>query len=247
MSVKIRCVTVDDEPLALEKMNAFVERVPYLELVGSFDNGFDAMNFLRQEKVELMFLDIQMDELTGIQLLEVLTNRPKIIFTTAYDQYAIKGYELDVADYLLKPISFQRFLMAVEKVYNMITKDANNENAPKGKQDILLEKDAYILVRSEYRLQKVLLDSIFYIEGMKDYSRIFTTENRIMTLQNLKKIEEALPTPPFFRVHKSYIISSKKVKSIGKNDIFIGEQQIPIGGLYKKSFLEFIKQQRLIG
>ncbi len=236
-------MAVDDEPLALEKMTHFIERIPYLELKGAYDNGFDAMNFLRQEEVDLMFLDIQMDELTGIQLLEVLSQRPKIILTTAYDQYAIRGYELDVSDYLLKPISFQRFLMAVEKVYNALTSQQGNNTGSQPKE----EKNPYILVRSEYRLQKVFLGDILYIEGMKDYSRIFTTENRIMTLQNLKKIEEALPTPPFFRVHKSYIISSQRINSIGKNDIFIGEQQIPIGGLYKKDFLEFIKKQRLIG
>ncbi len=246
--MKIRCIAVDDEPLALGKMSAFIEKVPYLDLQGTFDNGFDAMNFLRQNEIDLMFLDIQMDELTGIQLLEVLTQRPKIIFTTAYDQYAIKGYELDVTDYLLKPISLDRFLMAVEKVYNIL-KDDEKETAPTlGTPPITaIDKDAYILVRSEYRLQKIKLDDILYIEGMKDYSRIYTPSSKVMTLQNLKKIEEVLPTPPFFRVHKSYIISSNKVDSIGKNDLFIGEQQIPIGGLYKKTFLDFINQQRLIG
>lgn len=244
----IKCIAVDDEPLALGKMAAFIEKVPYLDLQGTFDNGFDAMNFLRQQEVDLMFLDIQMDELTGIQLLEILTQRPKIIFTTAYDQYAIKGYELDVTDYLLKPISFKRFLMAVEKVYNILSDD-KEKSAPSTDQTPVpvIEKDSYILVRSEYRLQKIRLDDILYIEGMKDYSRIYTPTNKIMTLQNLKKIEEVLPTPPFFRVHKSYIISSNKVDSIGKNDLFIGEQQIPIGGLYKKDFLDFINKQRLIG
>ncbi len=246
--MKISCIAVDDEPLALGKMSAFIEKVPYLELKGTFDNGFDAMNFLRQNEVDLMFLDIQMDELTGIQLLEVLSKRPKIIFTTAYDQYAIKGYELDVTDYLLKPISFKRFLMAVEKVYNILVDEnktpSRDEETPTVSAN---DKDAYILVRSEYRLQKIKLDDILYIEGMKDYSRIYTPSNKIMTLQNLKKIEEVLPTPPFFRVHKSYIISANKVDSIGKNDLFIGEQQIPIGGLYKKAFLDFINQQRLIG
>jgi len=246
--MKIKCIAVDDEPLALGKMSAFIEKVPYLDLLGTFDNGFDAMNFLRQNEIDLMFLDIQMDELTGIQLLEILTQRPKIIFTTAYDQYAIKGYELDVTDYLLKPISFKRFLMAVEKVYNILSEDEKS-GAPQPETPAItaIDKDSYILVRSEYRLQKIKLDDILYIEGMKDYSRIYTPTNKIMTLQNLKKIEEVLPTPPFFRVHKSYIISSNKVDSIGKNDLFIGEQQIPIGGLYKKDFLDFINQQRLIG
>ncbi len=247
--MKIKCIAVDDEPLALGKMSAFIEKVPYLDLLGTFDNGFDAMNFLRQNEVDLMFLDIQMDELTGIQLLEVLTQRPKIIFTTAYDQYAIKGYELDVTDYLLKPISFKRFLMAVEKVYNIIKDNTEKETtkSPEAPSITGIDKDSYILVRSEYRLQKIKLDDILYIEGMKDYSRIYTPAQKIMTLQNLKKIEEVLPTPPFFRVHKSYIISANKVDSIGKNDLFIGEQQIPIGGLYKKTFLDFINQQRLIG
>ncbi|MEL7119807.1 MAG: response regulator transcription factor [Bacteroidota bacterium] len=240
--MKIRCIAVDDEPLALEKMSVFIDKVNYLELLGTFDNGFEAMNFMKSNPVDLVFLDIQMDELTGIQMLEVMTQRPKIIFITAYDQYAIKSYELEVVDYLLKPISFKRFLMAVEKVYKLFETPTE-----KGTNASALNKEDFILVRSEYRLQKVNLNKILFIEGMKDYSRIYTDEVKIMTLQNLKKIEEVLPNPPFFRVHKSYIISADKVDSIGKNDLTIGEQQIPIGGLYKKTFLDFVNQQRLIG
>jgi len=243
--MKIKCIAVDDEPLALEKMQAFIEKVPYLELLGTFDNGFDAIHFLRQESVDLMFLDIQMDDLTGIQLLEALRQKPYIILTTAYDQYALKGYELNVSDYLLKPISFQRFLQAVEKIHDQISA---RKKAPAPKvASTTKPRDEYILVRSEYRLQKIWLKDILYIEGMKDYSRIYTPEIKVMTLQNLKKIEESLPTPPFLRVHKSYIVSLDKINSIGKNDMVIGEQNIPVGGLYKKTFQDFIEQQNMIG
>ncbi len=240
--MKLSCIAVDDEPLALEKMETYIAKVDYLDLRGTFDNAFDALNFLRQERVDLMFLDIQMDELTGIQLLEVLKNQPKVILTTAYDQYALRGYELDVVDYLLKPFSFQRFLKAAEKVFESLRQvQQPTNNAP-----VTKDKD-FILVRSEYRLQKIRLQDIQYIEGMKDYSRIFTPTNKIMTLQNLKKLEEVLPCPPFLRVHKSFIISVDRVDSIGKNDIVVAERTIPIGGLYKKTFMDYLDQQKLIG
>ncbi len=240
--MKLSCIAVDDEPLALEKMETYIAKVDYLDLRGTFDNTFDALNFLRQERVDLMFLDIQMDELTGIQLLEVLKNQPKVILTTAYDQYALRGYELDVVDYLLKPFSFQRFLKATEKVFESV----RQIQQPTTKSPTHSDKD-FILVRSEYRLQKIKLQDIQYIEGMKDYSRIFTPTNKIMTLQNLKKLEEVLPCPPFLRVHKSFIISVDRVNSIGKNDIVVAERTIPIGGLYKKTFMDYLDKQKLIG
>ena len=240
--MKLSCIAVDDEPLALEKMETYIAKVDYLDLRGTFDNAFDALNFLRQERVDLMFLDIQMDELTGIQLLEVLKNQPKVVLTTAYDQYALRGYELDVVDYLLKPFSFQRFLKAAEKVFESI----RQVQQPSAAKPAGPETD-FILVRSEYRLQKIKLQDIQYIEGMKDYSRIFTPTNKIMTLQNLKKLEEVLPCPPFLRVHKSFIISVDRVDSIGKNDIVVAERTIPIGGLYKKTFLDYLDRQKLIG
>lgn len=240
--MKLSCIAVDDEPLALEKMETYIAKVDYLDLRGTFDNAFDALNFLRQERVDLMFLDIQMDELTGIQLLEVLKNQPKVVLTTAYDQYALRGYELDVVDYLLKPFSFQRFLKAAEKVFENV----RQVQQPSTTKSSGPETD-FILVRSEYRLQKIKLQDIQYIEGMKDYSRIFTPTNKIMTLQNLKKLEEVLPCPPFLRVHKSFIISVDRVDSIGKNDIVVAERTIPIGGLYKKTFLDYLDRQKLIG
>ncbi len=242
--MKINCIAIDDEPLALEKMSKFISKVPYLELCGTFDNALEALHFLKQAKIDLLFLDIQMDELTGIQLLESLEVKPHVILTTAYDQYALKGYELSVSDYLLKPISFQRFLKAVERVHQKISAQKKVSSIPKKEKK---QAQEYILVRSEYRLQKIWLDDILYIEGMKDYSRIFTTKIKLMTLQNLKKIEESLETPPFLRVHKSYIISLNKIESIGKNDLVIAGTTIPVGGLYKSTFHQYIEQQNLIG
>lgn len=242
--MKIKCIAVDDEPLALEKMESYIERVHYLELAGSFSNPIEAMSFLRQNPVDLLFLDIQMDELTGIQLLEILDPKPKVILTTAYDEYALQGYELDVSDYLLKPIGFQRFLKGVEKVYQSLQESqgkAENVNTPAlGEQD-------YIFVRSEYRLQKIMLRDILYIEGMKDYSRIHTPDQRIMTLQNLKKMEELLPSPPFLRVHKSYIVSLDKIDSVGKNDLTIGDKVIALGGLYKDAFQAYLDDKTTLG
>jgi two-component system LytT family response regulator len=241
-SMKIRCIAVDDEPLALEKMETFIEKIDYLDLVDRFDNGMDALNFLRKEEVDLVFLDIQMDELSGIQLLEVLKVRPKVILTTAYDEYALKGYELDVADYLLKPFSFQRFLKAVEKVYDQLKSARSNPAEAPSRE----KRRPYLLVRSEYKLIKIWLDEILFVEGMKDYSRIHCTERRIMTMQNLKKMEGHLPHPAFLRVHKSYIIPVEKIDSIDKNHLQIREHSIPIGGLYKKSLLDYLDSQQLL-
>jgi len=203
----INCIAVDDEPLALEKMKTYISKVEFLNLLETFDNGVDAVNYLKTKSVDLIFLDIQMEDFTGIQLLESLKERPKVILTTAYDQYALKGYELDVSDYLLKPISFPRFLKSVEKVYNSFDKKEDHT--------IELSKE-FIFVKSDYKLQKVRFDDIQYIEGMKDYLRIVTPQKRLMVLQNFKKMEEILPDKKFIRVHKSYIIAINKIESIGK-------------------------------
>lgn len=244
--MKITCIAVDDEPLALEKMENFIQKVPFLQLEGSFDSALTALNFIKDNDIDLIFLDIQMDELTGIQFLETLQKKPQVILTTAYDEYAIQGYELNVSDYLLKPISFQRFLKAVERVHTKLADRKKAAALPDAQVGSKTDGRPYILVRSEYRLQKIWLDEILYIEGMKDYSRIFTTSMKIMTLQNLKKIEEALETPPFLRVHKSFIVSLDKIDSIGKNDLVLAGTTIPVGGLYKKAFHNYIDNQNLI-
>lgn len=243
--MKINCITVDDEPLALEKMRAYIEKVDYLNLMNDFDNGIDAMNYLKENKVDLVFLDIQMEDLTGIQLLESLKVRPKVILTTAYDQYALKGYELEVSDYLLKPISFSRFLKAVEKVYTSLEKEESLSAKSVIVESDPKEKD-FIFVKSDYKLQKVRFDDILYIEGMKDYLRIVTSEKRLMVLQNFKKMEEILPNEKFIRVHKSYIIAINKIESIGKKSLVVSDQHIPIGESYKKQFFDFLEEHSLL-
>jgi DNA-binding LytR/AlgR family response regulator len=216
----INCILVEDEPLALKRTKEFVSRVSYLNLLASFTNAFDAIGFLRENKVELIFLDIEMDGLTGIEFIENLNSKPQIIITTAYDKYALKGFELNVADYLLKPFRFERFLNAVERVYDSVCKDANSE------------KD-YIFVKTEYRLERVPFSEILYIQGMGDYRNIQTISKKILTLQTFADFEKLLPGSKFCRVHKSYIVSIEKISSIERNRIKINDLLIPISESYK--------------
>lgn len=242
--MKINCIAIDDEPLALEKMKGYISKVPFLNLVATFDNGMDSMEYLKKHNVDLMLLDIQMDDFTGIQLLEALQNAPKVILTTAYDEYALKGYELNISDYLLKPISFDRFIKSVEKVYTEIEKESKVELVEMRNGSV--SENEFIFVKSDYKLQKVRFEDIQYIEGMKDYLRIVTSFKRLMVLQNFKKMEEALPNAKFIRVHKSYIVAVDKIDSIGKKSLIVGEQQIPIGESYKKEFFEFLENKSLL-
>ena len=235
----INCITVDDEPLALDKIREYIKRIGYLNLLKSFDNALDAINFMKDNKVDLIFLDIQMEELTGIQMLEALKEKPKVILTTAYDEYAMKGYELDVCDYLLKPISFQRFLRACEKVYDVLY--------PLKKPDISIPdpasseaKKGYFFVKNGNITQKINFDDILFVEGMKDYLRIWTTKERVMTLLSFKKLEDALPSKGFKRIHKSYLISLDKIDSIERNHVKIGKESLPIGDSFRREFFEVI-------
>lgn len=239
--MKIKCIAVDDEPLALVKMRNYIERIPYLELVADFDNAIETINFLRKESVDLIFLDIQMEELTGIQLLEVLKDRPMVIMTTAYDEYALKGYEMDVLDYLLKPIDFSRFQLACERARQQYQlRNKRQESAKPLTHEEQIQADV-IMVRSEYKMVKVRLDEIYYIAGMKDYSRLYCEDRRIMTMQTIGKMEEALPHPRFFRIHKSYIIALDKLEAFGKNHVQVMGEEIPIGSMYKHAFLEYLE------
>ncbi len=242
----INCITIDDEPLALEKLKDYIDKIQYLNLTASFDNGADSLDYLKNNVVDLIFLDIQMDDFTGIQLLEVLKERPKVILTTAYDQYALKGYELDISDYLLKPISFERFVKSVEKVYSVLKNENKLKTELKESQMIADKKSDFIFVKSDYKLQKVRFKDIMYIEGMKDYLRIVTPEKRLMVLQNFKRMEDILPDNKFVRVHKSYIISVEKIDSIGKKSLKVGEMNIPIGESYKKAFFDFLDDNKLL-
>ncbi len=201
----------------------------------TFDNSIEAMAWLRENQTDLIFLDIQMELLTGIQFLEATGTTSKIIITSAYDQYAIKGFELNVSDYLLKPFSFQRFVQAVNKVMEYYSQNQNNSAT-------LQSGESFIFVKTEYRLERVDIDQILYIEGMKDYLRIVCRDKKIMTLQSFSKLEESLPSKKFCRVHKSYIVSIDKIKSIERNVIVIADQRIPVSNTYRESFFSRIRQ-----
>lgn len=219
----IRCITVDDEPFSLAKINGFIARVPYLTLVSSFSSAIEALPYIKQNPVDLIFLDIQMENLTGIQLLEILDPKPEVILTTAYDQYALKGYELNVSDYLLKPYSFERFLKSTEKVFNRIT-------PPQAEKSM----DEFIFLKTEYKLEKVNFDEILYVESRGDYIYVITPRIKILTLMSLKSISEKLPDEKFIRVHKSYIVAVSKIDAIEHGRIHIKDVVIPIGDMYRE-------------
>jgi DNA-binding LytR/AlgR family response regulator len=242
--MKIKCIAIDDEPLALEIIKDYSGKVPFLDLIKTFDNAIESIDYLKNNKIDLLFLDIQMEELTGIQLLKILNPKPNVIFTTAYDSFAIQGFELDAVDYLLKPISFERFMKAVNKVYEKLNVEHLIENKTK-EITIYTPGDEYFFVKTEFRLEKVNFADILYIEGMGDYLRIVTPNKRLMTLQNFKKMEEMLPANKFYRVHKSYIVALDKIENIEKNRIKISDKLIPISDTYKKPFFDFLDKRKL--
>ncbi len=244
--MKIDCIAIDDEPLALQKMHDYILRVGYLNLLAEFDNALEAIEFMKYNKVGLIFLDIQMEELTGIQMIEAMTEKPLIILTTAYDEYAIKGYELDVCDYLLKPISFSRFLQGCEKVHGVLMTDSESE---KEYQPVInadkVQLDDYFFVKNGNITQKVNIADIQFVEGMKDYIRIRTTNDKIMTLLSFKKLEQTLTYPQFVRIHKSYLVAVDKITNIEKNRVAIGNELLPIGESYRRQFFDVIDKKRL--
>lgn len=226
--MKIDCIIVEDEPLALERTRSYVQKLPFLNLLATFDNGTDALVFLKLNPVDLLFLDIQMDELSGIRLLETADIRCEVIITTAFNEYALKGYELQVTDYLMKPFTFERFLQAVERA-----------QANLSKKEITPEKK-FVFIKTEYRLEKLLLSDVLFIEGMRDYRRIHTTSKRIMTLQTFRDLEQEIPANIICRVHKSFMVAIDKIESVERDRIRIGEQLIPISDTYRKAFFELI-------
>ena len=244
--MELKCIAIDDEPLALEIITAYIEKVPFLNLLRTFDNAIDSIDFIKENHVDLMFLDIQMESLSGIQLLHALKERPEVIFTTAFDRYAVEGFELDAADYLLKPISFERFVKSVDKVYNKLVSQRSKRSHTSGPGQKNSLQGRFVFVKTENRLQKVAFSEILFIEGQGDYLKIVTTTSKIMTLQNFKKFEEALPPENFIRVHKSYMVALNKIESISRNRIKIGNTLIPVSDSYKDSFYEAIGKKGLL-
>ncbi|HWD88842.1 MAG TPA: LytTR family DNA-binding domain-containing protein [Mucilaginibacter sp.] len=236
----IRCLVVDDEPLALHILEDYIAKMPFLELVKSTTNPIEALQLVQSGGIDLVFLDVQMPELTGIQFLRIANGKTKVILTTAYSQYALEGYELDVIDYLLKPIAFDRFYKSVQKAQTIIQPNAKNEikQEQSAQQSDFLSD--FIFVKTEHKIQKVYLNDILFIEGLKDYISIFTPAERIITLQNMKKMEDALPEKHFIRVHKSYIVSINKIDSIERSRIFIRDKVIPVGDTYRDDFFKIV-------
>ena len=223
--MKLSCIIIEDEPPAIKKLEGFVTKVPFLELLGSFEDALSGLQFMKQNMVDVLFLDIQMEQLTGIQLLETLTVKPYVIITTAYADYALKGYELRVFDYLLKPYPFERFLDAVNKVYDDVQMKQKNP-----------ETISNIFVKTEYRLENIIVDDILWIEGMREYLQIVTPAKKIMTKQSFASMLEQLPPGKFVQVHKSWIVATSKIESIERNRIKIKDNLIPIGDTYREQF-----------
>lgn len=224
----LKSLAVDDEPLALDLLEDNIKQVPYLELTGKCANALQAIQFLQQQSVDLIFLDIQMPGLTGLQFIQSLTQRPMIILVTAYEKFALEGFNLDVVDYLVKPVSFDRFLKACNKaqeLHNLRNKKLGaNEPAPD-----------YFFVNVEYSLVKIEFSDIRWIEGLKDYVKIFlkSSAKAVITRMSMKTLEEQLPTSKFIRVHKSYLVSIAAITSVRKNNVSIGSDEIPVGDNYR--------------
>ncbi|RBL89829.1 LytR/AlgR family response regulator transcription factor [Chitinophaga flava] len=225
--MKINCIIVEDEPLALERVRGYVEKLPYLQLMGTFDNGIDAMVFLRLHPVQLILLDINIGGISGIQLLEAANASCEVVLITAYEEYAIKGYELNVTDYLLKPYTFDRFMQAIDKVLHNLSRQAPAVSS-------------FIFIKTSWRLEKVVLDDILYIEGKRDYRKVYTLHKQIMTLQPFGWFEQELPPAQVCRVHKSYMVAISKIDSIERDGIRIAGITIPVSETYKKDFFALI-------
>lgn len=229
----IRCLVVDDEPPAREIIRRYIDEVPTLELAGECSNALQAFAFLQQQPVDLLFLDIRMPQLSGIDFLKTLKRPPKVVFTTAYSEYALESYELDVTDYLMKPIPFDRFLKAVNKAFP--PGESKTETAAVAEEK---KGDAFLYFRADRKMVKVMLQDILYIESMKDYIRVFTTNGTIITKQSITSVEEMLPEKEFIRVHRSYIVSLNSIKTFTSELIEIDKAEIPIGKLYRNEVLK---------
>jgi DNA-binding LytR/AlgR family response regulator len=240
--LSISCLIVDDEPLARNLLKEYVDKVSYLDLRGMCPGALEAIDFLRQHPVDLLFLDIQMPDLTGISFLKALQKKPMVIFTTAYSEYALESYDLDVVDYLLKPITFERFLRAVEKASQRIVLE---HGAPPAEKSLSPESSTFIFVKDGTKMVKVNWEDILYIEGLKDYVTIHTRDQKIVTLQRLKVLETQLPADKFIRIHNSYIVALNAIEVIYKNDVQIGKALLPISDSYKKAFKEFVEKNHL--
>ena len=229
----INCIAVDDEPLALDIIKDYISQVPFLKLKKSFSDGISVIEYLASNNVDLIFLDIEMGGISGTQLLKTLQKKPNVIMTTAYRNYAVDAFDLDVTDYLLKPFSFERFLKAVDKVYTL-------QNEKQRPHETGISEKEYFFVKSNYKMVKVNYEDILYIEGLSEYIIIKTRTGNIITLQSFKNIEQTLPESGFVRIHKSYMVSLSKIDSIEGQYVKIANKELPIGNKFKDNFFKII-------
>jgi len=236
----IKTIAIDDEPLALKLVTGYIEKTPFLELLGSFDNPLSAMDFMEQNKVELLFLDIQMPDLTGTQFARTLTNGPKIIFTTAYEKYAIEGFRLEAVDYLLKPFGYEEFLVAAQKAKKILGLEEKNLTS-------IESNNEFLFLKSEYKIRRINFNDILYIEGMKDYVKVYILNETkpILSLSTLKAVEAKLPETNFMRVHRSFIVNLNRIQTIDHSRIVFGKEYIPISDQYKEKFQIYLDRNFL--
>jgi DNA-binding LytR/AlgR family response regulator len=231
----IKTIAIDDEPLALQRLIRYIEKTPFLELTGSFDSALNAMEFVEKEKIDLIFLDIQMPDLSGTEFVRTLKNAPKIIFTTAYEKYAIEGFKLDAIDYLLKPYGYEEFLIAAQKARKYI----NLENAT---EQTVESTNEFLFVKSDYKTKRIIFNDILYIEGLKDYIKVYLWNDTkpLLSINSLKTIEQKLPPSKFMRVHRSFIVNLNRIEIIERSRIVFGKVYIPISDQYKEKFQDYL-------
>lgn len=241
----IRCLIIDDKPLAIDILADYAGKIPFLNLIATTTNPIEGLSIIREQKIDLVFLDVQMPELTGFQFLKIAGKQCLVVLTTAYSEYALDGFENDVVDYLLKPISFERFFRAAEKAYRFLNQELiisiSDQKDEKTAQH--LASSEFLFVKTEHRIQKVNIRDILYVEALQNYISFYTLTGRIMSLQPLKKIESLLPQNEFVRVHKSYIVSLRHVDSVERGRILIGEAIIPVGDSFRENFYKKVDQR----
>lgn len=247
--MKLSCTIIDDEPLAISLLESYVNKTPFLELCDKYSSAVNALSVLTQHPVDLLFLDIQMPELNGLELSRIVSSKTRIIFTTAFEQYALDSYKVNALDYLLKPISYPDFLKSANKAvqwYELLRKPADVTIATR--QPTVREEMESIFIKTEYKLIQVELRKILYIEGLKDYVKIFVEDELrpILSLMSMKSLEDMLPASRFIRVHRSFIVQPEKIKVIERNRIVFGKEYIPISDNYKPKFMEFLAQRSLL-
>ncbi len=236
----INTIAIDDEPLALQLVTGYIIKTPILKLAGKFDNPLDANEFLAENSVDLIFVDIQMPDLSGIEFTKLMAKGPKVIFTTAFAKYALEGYKLDIVDYLLKPFSYEEFLTAVNKAQNIINLEHKAATGIEANSE-------FLFLKSDYKIRRINFDDILYVEGLKDYVKVFTRNDPkpILSLSSLKLLESKLPSGKFMRVHRSFIVNLEKIDTIDRSRIVFGKEYIPVSDQYKDRFQEFLDKNFL--